>query len=53
VWFATVWAIWQGRNNKVFKGTVWDHNIVFELIKHHSWLWVKAAVKGFNYSFYG
>jgi len=36
IWFASVWAIWMERNNRVFHTTACDYSILAEKVKLHS-----------------
>ncbi|XP_057432161.1 uncharacterized protein LOC130724912 [Lotus japonicus] len=52
VWFATVWNLWLARNSIVFKGGLFNHENIMELVKKQSWAWAKVKVKEVSYSFY-
>ncbi|XP_057415175.1 uncharacterized protein LOC130710037 [Lotus japonicus] len=52
VWLATVWTLWLGRNSIVFRSTQFNHEEALDLVKRHSWSWIKANIKGFCYSLY-
>jgi len=38
IWFATVWAIWKEKNNRVFQNTVPDPSGLAEKVKLNSFL---------------
>jgi len=52
IWFASVWAIWKERNNRVFQNTVSDSSILVEKVKLNSFLWLKSKQTTFSYSFH-
>jgi len=51
VWCAWVWALWCHRNNIIFKQQIIDLDSVVGNIKYKSWIWLKANVKEFHFSF--
>jgi hypothetical protein len=52
IWFASVWAIWKERNNRVFQTTSCDPSILAEKVKLNSFLWLKSSQTIFNYSYH-
>lgn len=52
VWLATIWSLWNYRNNVIFQGKDVDLSNALELIQYKSWIWLKVKVKGFRFTFY-
>jgi len=52
IWFATVWAIWKERNNRVFQNKVSVPSVVVEKVKLISFLWLKSNKANFSYRFH-
>ncbi|XP_058726814.1 uncharacterized protein LOC131598205 [Vicia villosa] len=50
IWFACIWILWNGRNEKVFRDSSRSAEQMSEEIKIIIWKWLKCKVKGFNYS---
>lgn len=53
IWFATVWVLWKARNNRVFQNMVATPFILMEKVKLNLFLWLKATVTSFSYSYHG
>lgn len=49
VWFAVIWVIWFGRNNKIFKGKNIEVGDLVEQVKLKTWLWITAKYNRFSY----
>ena len=52
IWFATIWAIWKERNNRVFRNMVSTPYSLLEKVKVNSFLWLKSNQVAFNYSYH-
>lgn len=52
IWFASVWAIWKERNNRVFQNMACDSSIIVEKVKLNSFLWLKSSKALFSYSYH-
>ncbi|CAI8599314.1 unnamed protein product [Vicia faba] len=48
VWFACIWVLWNGHNEKVFRDKQRRLEQMTEEIKITSWKWLKCKLKGFN-----
>ncbi|GKV33735.1 hypothetical protein SLEP1_g42199 [Rubroshorea leprosula] len=42
VWFSTIWNLWKWQNQYVFMGNNATGDYIVELIKYHSFLWLKT-----------
>jgi len=52
IWFATVWVIWNERNNMIFQQTVSTPFLLLEKVKLNSFSWLKAKQVSFSYSYH-
>ena len=52
IWFATIWVIWNERNNRVFQNTTTIPYTLIEKVKMHSFLWLKSKQATLVYSYY-
>jgi hypothetical protein len=52
IWFATVWAIWKERNNRLFQTTVSDPSVLADKVKLNSFLWLKSNKANFSFSYH-
>jgi hypothetical protein len=52
IWFACMWIIWKERNDRIFKNAASHPYALFEKVKLHSFLWVKAKHPSFSYCYY-
>ncbi|KAF5177486.1 hypothetical protein FRX31_032930 [Thalictrum thalictroides] len=43
--YATLWTIWQTRNDVIFNGGTWDTNRVIQRIKATVWGWLNMSLK--------
>jgi len=50
IWFASIWIIWKGRNEKTFRNKNGSAEAWLEDIKLLSWKWLTSKVPWFNYS---
>jgi len=52
IWFACVWIIWKDRNDRIFNNADSNPYALFEKVKLHSFLWMKAKHHSFCYCYY-
>jgi hypothetical protein len=52
IWFASVWAIWKERNNRIFQDTASDSSIIAEKVKLNSFMWLKSSQTSFIYDYH-
>jgi hypothetical protein len=52
IWFACVWIIWKDRDDNLFNNAGSNPYALFEKVKLHSFLWVKAKHPNFSYCYY-
>ncbi|XP_024642187.1 uncharacterized protein [Medicago truncatula] len=50
--FASVWVLWNERNDRVFQNTDSDLSTLLAKVKLNSFLWVKSKQGLFSYSYY-
>jgi hypothetical protein len=52
IWYACVWVIWKDRNDRIFQNAASHPYVLFEKIKFNSFVWMKAKLSSFIYSYY-
>lgn len=45
IWLATIWVLWNARNDKIFKGVNYGVESILDTIKVMSWRWTMAWMK--------
>ena len=51
IWYACIWILWKGRNEKTFKDKNGSSETWFEGVKLLSWKWLTSKLQGFKYTF--
>jgi hypothetical protein len=51
IWYACIWILWKGRNEKIFKDKNGSLETWLEGIKLLSWKWLTCKLHGFKYNF--
>lgn len=49
IWYAVIWGIWFARNHAQFKSQAICIEETVELVKIHSWEWLRSRLKSFCY----
>jgi hypothetical protein len=52
IWFASVWAIWKKKNNRIFQDTTSDSSTIVEKVKLNSFMWLKSSQTSFIYDYH-
>jgi hypothetical protein len=40
IWLSTIWVLWKGKNDKIFKGSTYEVDDLVEEVKVLSWRWM-------------
>lgn len=52
LWIAVIWAIWNLRNNLIFRNGQLDIAKMLDGIQFKTWSWLRGKLKGFQYNLY-
>ncbi|KAL2318202.1 hypothetical protein Fmac_032078 [Flemingia macrophylla] len=51
IWTASIWGLWNQRNNCVFRSSAFNENNLWRFILGFSWQWLHTYNTSFCYSF--